>query len=55
MHIPVENQLYPQVSGHNTRYTIRFLSLENENGAVPNRLLFELACFRSNHYERRYC
>ncbi|WP_406703702.1 cell division protein ZapD [Sodalis sp.] len=44
LRIPVEHQLYPQVSGHKTRYAIRFLSLDSENGVVPNRLPFELAC-----------
>ncbi|AFP84738.1 cell division protein ZapD [secondary endosymbiont of Ctenarytaina eucalypti] len=42
--IPVEYQLYPQVSGHKTRYSIHFLSLDSERGLVPNRLPFELAC-----------
>lgn len=44
MRIPLVSQLYPQVSGHKTRYAIRFLSLDSENGVVPNRLSFELAC-----------
>ncbi|NDL61277.1 cell division protein ZapD [Acerihabitans arboris] len=44
MRIPLVSQLYPQVSGHKTRYAIRFLSLDSENGVVPNRLPFELAC-----------
>lgn len=44
MRIPVELQLYPQVSGHKTRYAIRFLSLDSEKGIVPNRLPFDLAC-----------
>lgn len=37
-------QLYPQISGHKTRYAIRFLPLDNEHGVVPKRLAFELAC-----------
>lgn len=37
-------QLYPQVSGHKTRYAIRFLPLDSENGQTPARLTFELAC-----------
>ncbi|WP_413725471.1 cell division protein ZapD [Sodalis sp. RH16] len=44
MRIPLVYQLYPQVSGHKTRYAIRFLSLDSENGVIPNRLPFELAC-----------
>ena len=44
MRIPLVYQLYPQVSGHKTRYAIRFLSLDSENGVIPNRLPFDLAC-----------
>lgn len=44
MHISLEDQLYPQVSGHKTRYAIRFLPLDSERGQVPARLNFELAC-----------
>lgn len=44
MRISLENQLYPQVSGHKTRYAIRFLPLDSERGQVPARLTFELAC-----------
>ncbi|QHP59728.1 cell division protein ZapD [Pectobacterium carotovorum] len=38
------HQLYPQISGHKTRYAIRFLPLDSENGHIPPRLTFELAC-----------
>ncbi|CNE69880.1 cell division protein ZapD [Yersinia nurmii] len=44
LRISMEHQLYPQVSGHKTRYAIRFLPLDSENGTVPARLSFELAC-----------
>ncbi|KAA8728014.1 cell division protein ZapD [Ewingella americana] len=44
LRISLENQLYPQVSGHKTRYAIRFLPLDSERGQVPARLTFELAC-----------
>ncbi|EKN4706573.1 cell division protein ZapD [Yersinia ruckeri] len=44
LRISMEHQLYPQVSGHKTRYAIRFLPLDSENGTVPERLTFELAC-----------
>lgn len=44
MNLYVDLQLYPQVSGHKSRYTIRFLSLDSENGKIPQRLTFELAC-----------
>lgn len=40
----LEDALYPQVSGHKSRYAIRFLPLDSENGEVPARLNFELAC-----------
>ncbi|MFD3238863.1 cell division protein ZapD [Rahnella perminowiae] len=44
LQLSMENQLYPQVSGHKTRYAIRFLPLDSEHGVVPARLNFELAC-----------
>lgn len=37
-------QLYPQISGHKSRFAIRFLPLDSENGVVPEQLDFELAC-----------
>lgn len=36
--------LYPQISGHKSRFAIRFLPLDSEKGSVPERLDFELAC-----------
>lgn len=44
LRINLAHQLYPQVSGHKTRYAIRFLPLDSECGVVPERLTFELAC-----------
>ena len=44
LQLAIEHQLYPQVSGHKSRYAIRFLPLDSENGQVPARLSFELAC-----------
>ena len=44
LRIGLDYQLYPQISGHKTRYAIRFLPLDSENGSVPERLSFELAC-----------
>ncbi|PWC16874.1 cell division protein ZapD [Brenneria corticis] len=44
LRIDLAYQLYPQISGHKTRYAIRFLSLDNENGQIPARLPFDLAC-----------
>ena len=44
LQLPLEENLYPQVSGHKTRYAIRFLPLDSERGEVPARLDFELAC-----------
>lgn len=37
-------QLYPQISGHKSRFAIRFLPLDSERGIIPERLDFELAC-----------
>ncbi|MFP1922428.1 cell division protein ZapD [Lonsdalea quercina] len=42
--IAQELQLYPQISGHKSRYAIRFMPLDSEHGQVPDRLTFELAC-----------
>lgn len=36
--------LYPQISGHKSRFAIRFVPLDSENGTVPARLDFDLAC-----------
>ncbi|MDU4554606.1 MAG: cell division protein ZapD, partial [Enterobacter sp.] len=36
--------LYPQISGHKSRFAIRFMPLDSEHGTVPERLDFELAC-----------
>jgi len=43
LQLQLEDSLYPQVSGHKSRYAIRFLPLDSENGEVPARLDFELA------------
>lgn len=44
LQLALEANLYPQVSGHKTRYAIRFLPLDSERGEIPARLDFELAC-----------
>lgn len=44
LQLHLEDALYPQVSGHKSRYAIRFLPLDSERGEVPARLDFELAC-----------
>jgi len=44
LQLMLEDSLYPQVSGHKSRYAIRFLPLDSERGEVPARLDFELAC-----------
>ncbi|PLR34238.1 cell division protein ZapD [Chimaeribacter arupi] len=44
LRVALEHQIYPQISGHKTRYAIRFLSLDSERGQVPARLSFTLAC-----------
>lgn len=37
-------QLYPQVSGHKTRFAIRFMPFDSEQGETPDRFIFEIAC-----------
>ncbi len=44
LQLTLEDALYPQVSGHKSRYAIRFLPLDSEHGDVPARLSFALAC-----------
>ncbi|VYU27598.1 cell division protein ZapD [Metakosakonia massiliensis] len=44
LHLDLHSQLYPQISGHKSRFAIRFLPLDSEHGTVPERLDFELAC-----------
>ena len=44
LHLPLDSQLYPQISGHKSRFAIRFMPLDSENGQVPERLDFDLAC-----------
>jgi cell division protein ZapD len=44
LQLTLEDALYPQISGHKSRYAIRFLPLDSERGDVPARLNFELAC-----------
>lgn len=42
--LPINLSLYPQISGHKTRFAIRFLHEDSENGIVPDELPFKLAC-----------
>ena len=42
--LEMTSQLYPQISGHKSRFAIRFMPLDSEHGLVPERLDFELAC-----------
>lgn len=44
LHLDISSQLYPQISGHKSRFAIRFLPLDNESGVVPERFDFDLAC-----------
>ncbi|AMO50556.1 cytoplasmic protein [Enterobacter sp. FY-07] len=44
LQLSLEEQLYPQISGHKSRFAIRFMPLDSEHGVVPERLDFELAC-----------
>lgn len=44
LQLNLADELYPQISGHKSRFAIRFLPLDSEKGSVPERLDFELAC-----------
>ncbi|SUG49453.1 Uncharacterised protein [Salmonella enterica subsp. arizonae] len=32
--LTLDSQLYPQISGHKSRFAIRFMPLDSENGLV---------------------
>lgn len=42
--LSVNNLIYPQISGHKTRFALRFLHIDSENGILPDIINFELAC-----------
>ena len=44
LRLDLASQLYPQISGHKSRFAIRFMPLDSEHGIVPERFDFELAC-----------
>jgi cell division protein ZapD len=44
LQLDLVHQLYPQISGHKSRFAIRFLPLDSEHGTIPERLDFDLAC-----------
>lgn len=44
LRLPVDFLIYPQVSGHKTRFAIRFLHTDSEHGIIPATLPFEIAC-----------
>ncbi|EKT55914.1 cell division protein ZapD [Providencia sneebia] len=42
--LPADQLIFPQISGHKTRFAIRFLHIDSENGIVPAKMSFELSC-----------
>jgi len=44
LQLALDEPVYPQISGHKNRFAIRFMPLDAENGVVPERMDFELAC-----------
>lgn len=42
--IPSALRLYPQVSGHKSRYAVRFIPLESDSTTIPEHFEFYLAC-----------
>ncbi|GAB1440627.1 cell division protein ZapD [Providencia sp.] len=42
--LPTEYLIYPQISGHKTRFALRFLHIDSENGILPEIVNFELSC-----------
>lgn len=44
LRISLDYRVYPQISGHKTRYAIRFLPLDSDQSQIPPNLLFEVTC-----------
>lgn len=42
--LSTEHLIYPQISGHKTRFALRFLHIDSENGILPDIINFELSC-----------
>ncbi|ENU1226373.1 MULTISPECIES: cell division protein ZapD [Providencia] len=42
--LSIEYLIYPQISGHKTRFALRFLHIDSENGILPDVINFELSC-----------
>ncbi|MGJ3353252.1 cell division protein ZapD [Providencia sp. Je.9.19] len=42
--LSAEHLIYPQISGHKTRFALRFLHIDSENGILPEVITFELSC-----------
>ncbi|WP_272690590.1 cell division protein ZapD [Providencia sp. PROV090] len=42
--LTAEHLVYPQISGHKTRFALRFLHIDSENGILPDIINFELSC-----------
>ncbi|EIU7556431.1 MULTISPECIES: cell division protein ZapD [Providencia] len=42
--LSTEYLIYPQISGHKTRFALRFLHIDSENGILPDVINFELSC-----------
>ncbi|MGG4607863.1 cell division protein ZapD [Providencia sp. Me31A] len=42
--LSAEHLIYPQISGHKTRFALRFLHINSENGILPEIINFELSC-----------
>lgn len=42
--LSIDKLIFPQISGHKTRFAIRFLHIDSESGIVPAMMTFELSC-----------
>ncbi len=42
--LAADHLIYPQISGHKTRFALRFLHIDSENGILPEVIRFELSC-----------
>ncbi|PPI86603.1 cell division protein ZapD [Candidatus Pantoea edessiphila] len=44
LQLAMENFIYPKISGHRSRYSIRFVALDKEHSIIPIKFNFQIAC-----------
>ncbi len=54
LNLSLDSQLYPQISGHKSRFAIRFMPLDTENGQVPEPSGFRTGLLLRSKNVRNY-